>query len=233
MGARPVLEADPAYPDRLLEALGRNAPPALCVAGGAGLLNHRPAVAIVGSREPSQTAAAGCRELARALGRAGHVVVSGGARGIDMLAHGAALPHGPVVVVSPVGLGHFRWRGGRPAPDQEWCLVSQFPPRRAWHNRQALLRNRVIVALADVVVAFEPRDRGGTWHSCNEALRMRRPLFVVNGAGDAARTRGQQSLVRRGAVAVAPHHMPAPEELLRMAAEHSPPDRGEQSGLFE
>jgi DNA processing protein len=233
MGARALLQGRDGYPDRLTRALDRRASPVLVAAGDASLLRRRPCVALVGSREPSQSAAAACRRLSRDLASAGQVVVSGGARGIDTLAHSAALPQGPTVVVSPVGLGRFRWRGRRPGPEDSWCLLSQFPPDTRWRDEQALMRNCTIVALADAVVAFEPRDRGGTWHSCNQAIRLGRPLFVVNAREDAACARGQRSLVRRGAVALAAGHMPSPEELQEMATRCAPAESGVQGRLFE
>jgi DNA processing protein len=233
MGACPLWKDKPPYPARLTGALEQAAPPVLCIRGNPDLLTRPPAIAIVGSREPSPRARDACRGLSQGLSAAGHVLVSGGARGIDTIAHSAGLDRGAAVVVSPVGLEHFRWRGRRPRTGDSWCLVSQFPPSAGWQNEQALMRNRVIVALADAVVAFEPRDRGGTWHSCNQALEMGRPLFVVNAAEDASHARGHRSLVRRGAVALAADHMPSPEELGRMVAEYRAPARGDQTSLFE
>jgi DNA processing protein len=222
---------EPPYPPRLRRALGRQAPPVLCVKGDVTLLGRAPRIAIVGSREPSAGARQACRAFAGHLSRAGRVVVSGGARGIDALAHSAAL-HGGVVVVSPVGLDHFRWRGRRPGPGHTWCLLAQFAPAAGWRNEQALMRNRVIVALADAVVAFEPRDRGGTWHSCNQALALQRPLFVVNASSAQATGRGRERLVRRGAVALQAGHMPSVQELDRLIADYRPLPTGDQTSLF-
>jgi DNA processing protein len=232
--AAPLLVGHAGYPPRVTSALGRQAPPVISAVGDAGLLSRRPIIAIVGSRRPSAPAGRACREFCRALASAGRVLVSGGARGVDTIAHTAGLEHGSVVVVSPVGLFHFLWRGQgmRPRGYDNWCLLAQFPPWQDWHNNQALMRNCVIVALADAVVAFEPRDRGGTWHSCHRALEMERPLFVVNAADDPARQRGLRKLVRKGAVALQPDHMPSPRELDRLISDYEPRVWAEQTGLF-
>jgi predicted Rossmann fold nucleotide-binding protein DprA/Smf involved in DNA uptake len=117
-------------------------------------------------------------------------------------------------------------------PEPHWCCIGQFPPHAGWQAAYALIRNRTIVALADAVVAFEPRDRGGTWHSSLNALQMRKPLFVVSAARRGARGRGLQRLVRLGAVALDPRIMPDPDEVDRLAAEYSPPPAVDQLPLF-
>ena len=96
-GGRFLVIGDPAYPAAL--AALPDAPPVLSAIGDLGLLG-RPTLAVVGAREAS---AAGCRfaaELAADLGAAGFVVASGLARGIDAVAHRAALATGTVAVLA-------------------------------------------------------------------------------------------------------------------------------------
>jgi DNA processing protein len=95
LGARLLCLGDAAYP----EALARitDAPPILWVLGDMTLL-ERPTIAVVGTRNASALGARMARRLARDLGEAGYVVVSGLARGIDALAHEAALNTGTVAV---------------------------------------------------------------------------------------------------------------------------------------
>ena len=69
------------------------------------------------------------------------------------------------------------------------------------------------MALSDAVVAFEPRDRGGTRHSSIAALQMGKALFVVSAAHQGAKGRGLKQLVRLGAVALDPDRMPDAEAL--------------------
>ncbi|WP_204353733.1 DNA-processing protein DprA [Salinisphaera orenii] len=90
-----LVHTEPRFPNAILELEG--APPWLYASGDLDLLN-RPAIAIVGSRNPT----AGGRELAhdfaRTLANAGLVVVSGLARGIDAAAHEGALAAGGMTI---------------------------------------------------------------------------------------------------------------------------------------
>ena len=95
-----------------------------------------------------------------------------------------------------------------------------------------MIRNRTIVALARVVVAFEPRDGGGTWHSSVNALAMGKPLFVASATRRGAKGRGLEHLVRRGAVALDLARMPAPAALWRLAEGYRVRSPGDQVPLF-
>ncbi len=231
-GADLLLVGWPEYPDRLAPCLGTSAPPVLFTLGDASLL-RRKAVGIVGSRRPSREAQEAARLLASDLAAAGTVVVSGGAHGIDTAAHRGALEAGATVVLPAMGLMRFQWRGGRSGFDAEgrWCVVSEFPPHSGWRSAHALLRNRLIVALSGAVVAFEPRDAGGTWNSCLHALHMRKPLYIVTCSRRGARGRALRRLVRMGAAALSPEHMPDAEALGLLMEDYRPPPSYEQLSL--
>ncbi|MHC5033951.1 MAG: DNA-processing protein DprA [Planctomycetota bacterium] len=232
--ARVVLEGQNAYPQWLVRLLGPRAPAVLFVAGSPALL-QRPCLAIVGSRRPSRGARSAARFLARAHASSGSTIVSGGARGIDSAAHAAALSAGGTAIVPALGLARFRPHGfdTREVSADKWCVLGQFPPQAGWRSAQALLRNRTIVALSKAVVAFEPRDCGGTWHSSITALRMRKPLFVVSASRRGAKGRGLEQLVRLGAVALDPTRMPDPEALACLIADYRPPPSADQLPLFD
>ncbi len=236
MGARVVCAGRPDYPARLTSALGEQAPPVLFLRGESSLL-EAPCVAVVGSRRPTRWAADAARSLAGQLAQDGVTIVSGGADGIDTEGHRAALLEGGTAFVPPVGLGQFRWRGGPglrlAGRTAGWCMVGQFPLQSGWRTAQALMRNRTIVALSEAVVAFEPRDGGGTWHSSINALRMRRPLYVVCASTSGAKARGLRKLVRMGAVAVDPVRMPDAAAFRQMVADYRVPPAPAQVSLFE
>jgi DNA processing protein len=233
LGAHPVLAGDRDYPARLVQCLGAQAPPVLFIAGDVALL-HTPCLAIVGSRAPSRAAVGATRRLAAEQAAAGVTVVSGGAQGIDTTAHLAAARSGGTAVVPAAGLA--TWLRGRSTSRSplagRWCAVGQFPPQAPWRGAQAIIRNRTIAALADAVVAFEPRDTGGTWHTSITALRMRKPLFVVAASHQGAKGRGLRRLVRLGAVALDPRHMPDPPALAMLIADYQPPPAPDQLPLF-
>ncbi|MDP6438863.1 MAG: DNA-processing protein DprA [Candidatus Brocadiia bacterium] len=233
-GGRAVFEGDEHYSPSLPACLGRAAPPVLFVAGEPAILSS-PCVAVVGSRTPSREALAAARAFAASLAAAGDTVVSGGAQGIDAAGHQGAITAGATAVVPPRGILRFKWRelGLDESWDGRWCVVGQFPPRDGWRTKYALIRNRTIVALCRAVVAFEPRERGGTQHSCAAALDMRKPLFVASAATDGARRRGLERLVRAGAVALDPRDMPTAEDFERLVRDCQPPPGAAQLPLLE
>ncbi|NLW51198.1 MAG: hypothetical protein GXY85_10220 [Candidatus Brocadiaceae bacterium] len=234
LGVRVVLTGDPGYPPDLARFLGPHAPPVLFTTGDPALLRRR-RVAVVGSRRPSPAAVAAARALACSLAEDGIAVVSGGADGIDMAAHTAAARAGGTLAVPAAGLARFRRRGlaAWELARAGWFCLGQFPPQSRWRTPQALIRNRTIVALSEAVVAFEPRDVGGTWHTSRWALRMGRPLFIAAGGRRDEHARAVRKLVRLGACALDLACMPTAQELARLAAEYRPPPRPDQARLFE
>jgi len=232
-GGRVLVVGRAGYPNRLLDRLGEQAPPVLFALGDATALSAG-CIAIVGSREPTRAAVHGAGQTARALAGALVTVVSGGARGIDMTAHRAAIQAGATAVVPAMGL----WRSGlgwlRAAASGEarWCVLSEFPPQAGWRAAHALIRNRTIVGLCDAVLAFEPRDSGGTWRTCLHALKLRVPLLVASASGQRAKRRGLNRLVRMGAVALDPCHMPDVAALADLIADYAPPPALRQGALF-
>src|SRR3712207_6610909 len=102
LGVRFIAMGEPDYP-KTLQAID-TAPPLIALRGNAAAL-AKPCVAIVGSRNASASGLTFAERLARQLGEAGYVIVSGLARGIDTKAHRAALETGTVAVLAG---GHDR-----------------------------------------------------------------------------------------------------------------------------
>ena len=103
MGGQCVLPTDPAWPQAFTHIPD---PPTLLFALGDLSLLERPAVAVVGSRDHSCYGAEVCREVVGRIAGAGVAVVSGMARGLDAVAHGAALDAGGTTIgVLGNGLG--------------------------------------------------------------------------------------------------------------------------------
>ena len=233
-GCRAVRQGEPDFPEQLDAALGNDCPPLLFLRGDPDVL-RRPMVAVVGSRNPTCSALQAARRFSADMGAAGWTVVSGGARGIDTAVHRGAMETCATAVVPPRGILRFRWR--RPAREiamsGRWCTVGQFPPRSGWKDANPLIRNRTIVALARATVAFEPRDRGGTWHSSRRSLRMRRPLFVVNGSDESSKKRGLHALKSSGATVLDSDDMPDPETFANMVEQAAPESHCRQRSMFD
>jgi len=142
----------------------------------------RPVVAIVGSREAGPALLQRTAALAHRLAKAGAVVVSGGAAGIDSAAHhGAAEADGDVVIIS-----------GRPIAgrvevpidvrnDARLCWLTPYGPWSSGvpHGRFAQ-RNSFIAAMADVTVAVCGGTRSGTRHTVDAALLFGRPVVTLD-----------------------------------------------------
>lgn len=175
----------------------------LWVAGTlAGL--QRPAVAIVGSRAPSDAGRARARELATALARAGVCVVSGLALGIDGSAHAGALAGGgPTLGV--LGGGHRRFFPKRNRELAEAMLaaggavLSPYPPDEPARPPQFLQRNAVVAALVDLVVVVEAAERSGALNTAGWAAALGVDVLAFPGDVDRPKAAGCNALIRDGA----------------------------------
>jgi DNA processing protein len=170
---------DPRYPSRLREM--RTPPPSLTTRGGS--LEAERVVAIVGSRQCAGEARTFAGELAAELARAGAVVASGGAFGIDAAAHRGALAAGGRTWVV-AGTGHRRCSPGKHRDLFE--TIGQGPGAMIWpfepgysHTSAFLVRNHVLAALVDAVVVIQAGLPSGALHAAGCARTARRPLWVV------------------------------------------------------
>lgn len=199
LGARLLVLGDADYPQMLAEL--DPAPPVLWTRGRAALLN-RPAVALVGARIASAGGQRIARGLAQQLGQAGHVVVSGMARGIDGAAHEGALPTGTVAVLGggvddiyPPEHADLYAR----LVDQG-CVVSESPIGARAQARDFPRRNRIISGLSRGVVVVEAEIRSGSLITARLAAEQGRDVFAVPGSPLDPRARGPNELLRQGAI---------------------------------
>src|SRR5581483_9401949 len=163
----------------------------------------RPAVAIVGARACSGYGASVARSLGRELARAGLVVVSGLARGVDAEAHRGALDGGgPTVAVLGCGIDR-----DYPALHAELAsaiaggglIVSEYPPGVQPAPWRFPARNRIVAGLAAVTVVVEARERSGALITADLALEEGREILAVPGEVTSALSAGTNSLLRAGA----------------------------------
>lgn len=176
-------------------------PDALWLRGRVELLEVGPRVALVGSRSATPYGLEQARRLAQGLARAGVVVVSGLARGIDEAGHLAALDAGGATV-AVLGSGIDRpWPQG-PATERLLCeglLMTEFPPGTPPRRHHFPLRNRWIAALAEAVVVVEAAPRSGSLITARWALELGREVLAVPGRVDHPLARGAHRLLREGA----------------------------------
>src|SRR5215213_9687166 len=199
MGVRFVAMGEPDYP-KTLQAID-TAPPLIAVRG-AGPVLSRPAVAIVGSRNASASGLTFAERLARQLGEAGYVVVSGLARGIDTKAHKATLETGTVAVLAG---GHDRIYPAQNEPllqaivEQGGAVISEMPMDWEPRGRDFPRRNRIVSGLSYGVVVVEAARRSGSLITARFALEQGREVFAVPGSPLDPRAEGTNDLIREGA----------------------------------
>lgn len=197
VGGSVLTPLDAAYPARLAATAGR--PPVLHVLGDVGILTAR-CVAIVGTRRASGYGLTVATEIADELARAGVVVVSGLAIGIDGAAHRAALAAGgrtAAVLPSPLGRVYPpRHRElSREIVANGGMLLSELPAGQRIGRPDFARRNRIIAALADAVVVVEAPDRSGALLTAHAATVLGRELYAVPGPIDADASRGCHRLI--------------------------------------
>lgn len=175
--ARPILAHEDTYPRALRDCW--DAPPLLFVRGSIG---NGPRIAIVGSRDAADAALRAARAVARAVAETGVEVVSGLAAGIDTAAHQGALDAGGrTVAVMGTGIQ-------RVFPPENASLVesiaatggvlSQFAPDAPRTGTTFLHRNNVIAGLADVNLVMGGRERSGSRHQAEQAIRYHRNVLL-------------------------------------------------------
>ena len=200
-GVTLVALGEPDYPVRL--RMIDDAPPLIAVRGKLAALAE-PMVAVVGSRNASAAGAKFADRIARDLGEAGLVVVSGLARGIDAAAHRASLASGTIAVLAG---GHDHIYPPEHAPLLGSILdagaaISEMPI--GWEPRAQDFprRNRLISGLSAGVVIVEAARRSGSLITARMALEQGREVFAVPGSPLDPRAEGTNSLLKQGATLV-------------------------------
>ncbi len=195
-----IARGDENYPE-LLEQIPRP-PQRLYVKGNPGLL-HMPALAIVGSRNPTQSGARNAFEFARHLGGAGFCIVSGLAEGIDTAAHRGALDAGAATIAF---LGHGIDRV-YPAANRDLAyeiaahgaLISEFPLGTHPHRTLFPQRNRLISGVSLGTLVVEAARRSGSLITARYAGDQGREVFALPGSIHNPLARGCHKLIRQGA----------------------------------
>lgn len=199
VGARLILLGDADYPD-LLAAV--DPPPPLLWARGDITLLARPCIGVVGARIASAGGQRIARGLSQQLGEAGHVVVSGLARGIDAAAHLGALPTGTVAVLGGGVDDIYPSENAdlyRQIVDQG-CIVSESPVGARAQARDFPRRNRIISGLSRGVIVVEAEIRSGSLITARLANEQGRDVFAVPGSPLDPRSKGPNELLRQGAI---------------------------------
>ena len=159
-------------------------------------------VSIVGTRRPTERGKeltnAFVRDLASRLDSL--TIVSGGAYGIDIAAHRAALQYGvPTIIIPAHGLDRiypFRHRPEAIASLERGGILTEFPSGTEPLAPYFVQRNRIVAGLADAVVVVESRDKGGSLITARMASDYNRELFAFPGRPDDISSAGCNQLIQ-------------------------------------
>ncbi len=218
-GARIIIAREAEYPELLRHI--PDPPPVLTALGNIKIWENE-AVAIVGARNASANGRRFSYALARDLGAAGYVVISGLARGIDTASHEGALETGTVAVVAG-GIGTIYPPENEKlyhAIAERGAIITEQPfgavPRGIHFPR----RNRIISGLARGVVVVEAAQRSGSLITVRCALEQGRDVFAVPGFPMDPRASGPNRLLKQGAMLI--ERAEDVIEALREAKPHRP-----------
>lgn len=195
-----VCLADPEYPQALLQI--PDPPTLLYVRGRLSLLNQ-PALAVVGSRNPTPQGLGNAERFAAAFAEAGLSVVSGLALGIDAAAHRGAL-NATGNTIAFIGTGIDRIY---PAANQQLAfdiaargaIASEFPLATPPAAANFPRRNRLISGISRGVLVVEATTESGSLITARLAAEQGREVFAIPGSIHSPQSRGCHRLIKQGA----------------------------------
>lgn len=179
-------------------------PPAVVFIRGDPAALEGPRVAVIGTRRCTRYGRDVASRLGGDLAAAGVRVVSGLALGVDGAAHAGALGAGGAPPVGVVGSGLdvvYPRRHARLWDDvaRAGLLLTEAPPGARPEPWRFPARNRLLAALADVVVVVESHAAGGSMLTVNEAVGRDRPVMAVPGPVVSPASAGTNELLASGA----------------------------------
>ena len=168
------------------------------------VFNHRPQIAVVGTRDISLYGREWCRKIVGAMATVKDkpLIVSGFALGTDITAHLAAMEAGlPTVAVLPTGIddvypARHRPVAGKLASTECCAIVTDYPPGTEPKAINFIRRNRIIAGICSGTVLVESKAKGGGMITARLAASYDRDVMVLPGRADDPRSQGCNTLLR-------------------------------------
>ena len=183
-------------------------PPAvLYVKGDIRCLEGRISIAIVGTRKASHSGLDFAGGISRGLSQKGVVVVSGGALGIDSVAHENAVDiGGTTVCVLGCGLD-FNYLSIQNELKNDiiktgGAVISEYPPGTPSAKWTFPIRNRIISGLSHGTVVVEAGEKSGSWITANLANEQNRNVYILPPTSETFVASGSLTLIEAGAKVV-------------------------------
>jgi DNA processing protein len=201
-GVSVITYFDDAYPPLLRQI--PDPPPVLFVRGDLGPVSDARAVAVVGTREPSQFGVTAAQQITTALARDGWVIVSGLAKGIDTVAHQTALAAGGrTVAILGNGLDRIYPRENTKLANEivanGGALLSELPFGAPPIARNLIQRDRLQSGMSGAVVIAQTGIKGGTLHTARFATEQRRRIFCPEPHSENGKSEGLRVLLEQPA----------------------------------
>ena len=179
-----------------------NPPPILYIKGNYTLLND-PQLAIIGSRNPTQSGTDNATSFARHLGKTGLCITSGLALGIDGSAHqGALLGNAPTIAVIATGIDRVYPAAHRDLAHkivENGAIVSEFPIGTQPKAENFPRRNRIISGLSYGTLVVEAALQSGSLITARLAMEQNREVFAIPSSIHNPLAKGCHQLIRQGA----------------------------------
>jgi predicted Rossmann fold nucleotide-binding protein DprA/Smf involved in DNA uptake len=223
LGIWVITRFDKEYPLRFTERLKGAAPPILYGSGDSRLLNSR-GLAVVGSRNIDARGFELTESIGVACAESNLLVYSGGARGVDKTAMGAAITAGGSaagLLADSLEKGIRASDARRALEEGQLVLATSFSPSASFNVGNAMARNKFIYALSDyALVIASDAEKGGTWAGAEEALKAAWvPVYVVDGPNVPD---GNRMLLQRGGVPFPDSFDDSPSSLGDWLEQHAP-----------
>ena len=192
---------DPDYP--LAFSRISDMPLVLYCTGDPRWLNEPAAVGMVGTRKPTEYGLRAAEDIGRGLARAGAIIVSGLADGLDSAGHRAAVKNDcPTIAVMGVPIDRTYPVANaalRQQIERKGCVISEYPPYSEYIGPTCFLqRNRLIAALSSAILVVEAREKSGTMSTVAHAERYGKPVYAVPGSIYSPNSTGTNGLLRDG-----------------------------------
>ncbi|WP_217585618.1 DNA-processing protein DprA [Lentibacillus saliphilus] len=192
---------DPHYP-HVLKTI-KDAPLVLYTLGDQGLLHQKPALSVIGTRQPSSEAESKVKRIVSPLVNEKWVIVSGMAKGIDSFAHQVALAKGgKTIAVLGSGFEHIYPKINTNLFHQmcsQGLVLSEYAPTTPPRKHHFPERNRIISGLSFGTLVIEATEKSGTLITVEQALDQGREVYAVPGSPLTKQTIGCHQMIQDGA----------------------------------
>ncbi|MGL6207107.1 MAG: DNA-processing protein DprA [Lactobacillus panisapium] len=199
---------DDVYPEQLRQIYR---PPLVLFAQGDVNLLQQKIVTIVGSRMATSYSRSVLTKLVPHLVKKGWVIASGLAKGVDVMAHKAALTsEGKTIAVVGNGLNHFYPLSNYHVQEQiirRGLILSEYLPDTPPRPFRFPQRNRILAGIAQKVVVTEAQEKSGSLITANLALQENRDIYAVPGPIDNELSAGPNKLIAAGAIPITDYQL--------------------------